>query len=341
MSSIDVTNNDYYNAYAPTPSAPPQDYVEPLYPVLHRYDSSAPDIFVDPIYSDTFQRQFFPVPVQNQQQTYPTQYPQTVHVPPSVMPPSMPLLTQAIHNATLGLLSKAHELTGSSLGQHIQRPPSYAPHANASHRVQPNSSAKQGSALMPPVNIDLSDRSWKMFNHETHIHHHDEKKDKEKDDKTTRVIVGLIGLIVAFATAFFVGKVMAEGEEVKEEASSFEELKGSWGLHKNCYGEDYRSLVDCVVKRADIFLQRKQTNRTHKVALLIFGLIAGGTAFAGALLGSGALMIAGAGIGATVSVVALYKLGYACFSKLDQEDAKAIDQALYELQQLPQPVVVS
>jgi hypothetical protein len=310
-----------YDPYAAATAPPADAFVpKPLYPDLSQFTPVVNGVPPVPVYSNPVQPQPF------------------VYLSPQVMTPPKPILTRAIHDATLGLLSKANELTGAFLDRPTPRPPAYAPQA-----VHPVPVSKKGRSFMPPVNIDLSDRSWHMFNNnqERHVHYHQgEKKDETKDDKTTRVIVGLIGLTVAFVTAFFVGKAVAEGEEAHEDASSFEELKDSWNTNKQYYDEGYRNLVDRVVKRMDGFLERKQTNRTHKIALLIFGLIAGGTAFAGALLGSGALMVTGAGIGAVASVIALYKLGYAFFSTLNKKDAQAIDDAMGQLWTLPPPVVV-
>lgn len=89
----------------------------------------------------------------------------------------------------------------------------------------------------------------------------------------------------------------------------------------------------------DILAQRNQTNRTHKIALLVFSFIGGGTAIAGAIVGSTPLMLTAVAIGTAVSIAGLFKLGYSCFSTRDQKDAEAIERHLVDLSYM-QPVVV-
>jgi hypothetical protein len=85
----------------------------------------------------------------------------------------------------------------------------------------------------------------------------------------------------------------------------------------------------------DAILQREQRDRVHKVALLVFAFITGGAAFAGALIGSSGLMLLGGVVGTCVGVIAMFKLGYACFSKQDQREAESLADDLRELNQLP------
>ena len=299
----------------PPPSAPPEEEIlSPLYPDLQKLYFQPPAV-----------QPHQPLVVQPQQP--PVQPQQYAYIPPAAyLPPPKPLLTQSMHNQTKELLAKAHEVSGSILKR--ARPPEFAPHAV---RAAPHAQAR----YMNPIHIDLADRSWKMFNNETHVHHHyqEGRESKEKRNNVAlRMIVGFIGLTAALATAFFVGKAMAERDELKDEVLGYDDLKTRWDIHKPYYDESYQLLVNRVVQRSDFILQRRQTSKAQKIALLVFGFIAGGAAFAGAVIASAPLMMLGLGIGAAVGVGAMFKLGYYLFSKRDEKDAKEIDRSLVELQ---------
>jgi len=239
-----------------------------------------------------------------------------------------PQLTQAIHKETLRLLTKADELSGTILyGKATHLSSDHAPVVHAPIATK---------AAAPSFNFDFSDHSWKMFNSESHVHHHhyhDGEEDKKKDETGVRILVGFIGLVAALATAFFVGKAIADGEEGLEENETFEDLKTRWSINKYYYEHDYQLTVDNILRKTDAILQRKQTNRTHNISLLVLGFISGGAAFAGAVVGSSVLMLgatAGAGV---VGVLVIFKLGYSCFSNRDNKDAKVIDNGLVKLDQ--------
>lgn len=245
--------------------------------------------------------------------------------------PPRPPITQTIHNATLSLLSQAADVASSVLGEKNPDLDTYY------SQYTPQFTPKQAPTT---YNFDFSNRSWNMFNSETHVNHGEESG--KKDDTGTRVLVGLIGLVAAGVTAFFIGKAIAQGEEAEAEKKSFKDLKNCWESNKCCYEADhadYQAVVDDIVLKTDTLLQRNQTNRIHKIALLVFGFIGGGTAVAGAIIGSGALMATAVAIGSIVSVAALFKLGYACFSTRDQKDAQAIESDLATLSRM-QVIVV-
>jgi hypothetical protein len=264
----------------------------------------------------------------NATEAQPTAKPQ-IHVLPSVVPPK-PLLTKVIHDKTVQLLAEARKVSGSILNRHIQP-------------VQLGSTAQTQPIYTAPVHFDFSDRSVRVLNSETHHHHHyhgERHPNQKEDDTGVRVLVGITAFIGALFLAYKTGQAVAQGEKVQKQAVNFEELKGDWEKNKTCYDNQFQSLVDRVVKRVDNILQRRETNRAHKMALLILGLVACGTGFGGAVVGSGFLMVTGVGIGALAGVVALYKLGYAYFSTLDQDDAEEIDLDLNQLSQLQQPIPV-
>jgi len=249
--------------------------------------------------------------------------------------PSQPVLTQTVHNKTLELLAKASEQVNPILRRQPATSPSYNPAAviPAQYLAQPVLKSPQ-----PSINVDLSDRSWKMFNNETHVHHHNDQgagnQDKQ-DDTGQRILVGVIGVAAALAAAFFLGKALAGQEDAKEESLNVEELKADWNVNKNLYNRDYSALVDKIVVRLDSILNRQAAGRVHKAALLIFAFIAGGTAFAGALAASKLLMTAAVVIGTCTAAAALFKMGYAYFSKRETKDAETIDRALQELKTVP------
>jgi hypothetical protein len=152
--------------------------------------------------------------------------------------------------------------------------------------------------------------------------------------------VGLIGLVVAGAAAFFIGKAVAQGEEVEAENQSFADLKTRWSINKVCYDANYQVSVEGVISKMDALSQRNQTNRVHNIALLVFTFIGGGTAIAGAIIGSTPLMLTAVAIGAAVTIAGLFKLGYSCFSTRDQKDAHAIEKHLIDLQLMEPAVLV-
>ncbi len=257
------------------------------------------------------------------------------HVQNSQKPP----LPKAVHSKTLALLDQAEKLAGSILNRSSSHQPPFNPELQEPQESLFPSVTRSGKPS-PSVNIDFSSGSRSIFNSTTHVHqygHRQSRQDREADDQTSRVMIGLIGFVVAAVTSFFIGKEMAEGEDLQEEVLNFQELKVSWNNEKSVYDNQYKDIVDEITKRVNAILQRKQANRTHKVALLIFGLIAGGTAFGGALAGSGAFMTAGIALGAGVSIAAFFKLGYNYFSNKDRIDAEIIDGFLSQLQQQQQP----
>lgn len=270
------------------------------------------------------------------QPTTPVLYPhitpqQSYYVP--VAP--KPVLTQSIHNQTLQLLSKAAGMSSSILYRNVQNPPPYNPQYLAPQPVAPK-------VTPTTYNFDFSDRSWNMFNSQTHVHHHHHhgKENENKDDTGTRILVGLIGLAIAGTAAFFIGKAVAQGEDIEEENQSVEDLKIRWNINKVCYEGDYQASVEGLISRMDVLAQRNQTHRIHKIALLALTFIGGGTAVAGAVIGSSALIATAAAVGAVVTVAALFKLGYTCFSTRDQKDAEAIETKLSEISYMDPAVVI-
>ena len=146
-------------------------------------------------------------------------------------PNAPPVLTRKIHDKTLELLSKAEEQAADILGRKVVP---LAPNPQAApqgvHYAPPVNHA-------PPVNIDLSDRSWRMFNGgDTHVHHHyhdgNEDQEKEKDQTGLRIFVGIVGLAAALATAFFLGKAVAGQEDAEDETEHFEGLRARWKRKK-------------------------------------------------------------------------------------------------------------
>lgn len=251
-------------------------------------------------------------------------------------------LTQLVHQKTLELLNTAEVMAGTILGTkkpsvsvlnpQVNPQPIAIPAANIAANI---AAPAANHAANPAVNVDLSDKSWKMFNNETHVHHHhhaDQATDEKKEENQMRMIVGLCGLAIAGLTAFFLGKSVADGEEKEDENVAYENLRMNWEFNKPCYEVDYQIAVDAVVAKTDALMVRKQRNRNFKITLLALSFIGGGTAVAGALLGSSPLMLTAAAIGACVTVTALFKFGYECFSTRNQKMAETIEAHLAEIQ---------
>lgn len=249
---------------------------------------------------------------------------------PTLQPATAPIqqyydIPNSFKIETLKLLEEANKRSSSILGTAPQRSYYQSPVA------RPAAPAPKAASS---YHFDFSDRSWKMFNNETHIHHHSEKEEsskEKKDDTGLRIVVGLIGLVVAGVAAFCVGKSVAQGEELAEEQENYGDLKDQWKFNKNYFSKEVVSSVDDVVRRTDILVQREQASRTQKIALLVLSFIGGGTAVAGALMGSSVVMLTAAAIGSCVVVASLFKLGYACFSNRDEKEAKAIQSTLSAL----------
>lgn len=240
---------------------------------------------------------------------------------PPAYQPQLPRLTQAIHNQTLKLLDEASKVSTSILhGTVTQVSPQAQAHGPAAAPVAPQ----------PQTHNYFDLRTFSMFNSETHVHP-DKSSPKEKDDTGTRVFVGIVGLIFAGIAAFGLGKALAEGEDIEEEKISYEQLKHRWTVNKDSYGIDYQMAADGVIQRTDSILDRRAANRTYNIALVAFSFIGGAVAVGGALAGSNALMLTAAAVGACVTVLFLFKLGYNCFSTRDEKDARAIEIGLQNL----------
>lgn len=253
-----------------------------------------------------------PIPVTSAdaQVTPPVQFVRGVH------------LTESMHQRTLALLSKANEMANIYLEK---------------NRESFHSSEKKATTSS---SVHISYNHWNLFNRETHVHHYHGNNQQKKDDTAERVLIGVIGAVILGVTAFFLGKTQAKSEKDQENLLEYKELKYDWNHNKYHYQVDYQLLVEHVVSRSDLMLHRKETDKTHKIALLILGAVAGATALTGALIGIEVLMLAGLGIAAIVGIGALYKLGYACFSQRDQRDARWIERSLSEISYLPQPAVM-
>lgn len=255
--------------------------------------------------------------------------PQQPHFPVYPMPsPGQPSIPSLVHKKTLELLAKANEQVDIILDRKII-PHVITPCCPAVVPQQP----VLRPAVAPFLNVDLSDRSVRIFSKETHVHNDGDKSKKEEKDNTgLRILVGVIGLAVALWTAFSVGKEIAKQEDAQEKTEDYETLKSTWDTNRSYYNNAYVINVDKVVNRMDAINARNATNRTHKMALLALTFAAGGAAFAGALVASNLLMGAAAVMGACAGVFALYKLGYACFNTREHKDANAIEKTLYTLE---------
>lgn len=286
-----------------------------FYPDLYSSYTFAPQPPPNPLYPGLYDHQEFSYPSLS-------------------MGTSRPTLTRSIHDQTLALLTKLQNLTNSILK--YDRPPAYAPN-EGEKKVKSQSS-------IPPIHIDLADRSFRMFNHETEVHHHHyshEKGDKGKEEshKNTRLLIGILGTMTTFVMAFFAGKVVAEYEDRQEEFSHFDTLKATWNSNKNCYDDAYQFAIDNMVKQGEDLLQRQRTQKIHKIALMFLGLTSGVLGVVGAVIGSSAMMISALGLGFGVSTISLFKLAYNCFSRREEKMAHALEESLIHLDRIQKPVV--
>ena len=245
-------------------------------------------------------------------------------------PPFNPCPTRAMHTETVALLKKAHDILEMTAGKQTSAPSTH-------HSFMPLGGRTGGQFTLPTLNFDFSDKSWKMFNRgDVHHHYHDGKeaeRKKEDNEQAVRVLLGFIGLVAASATAFFIGKAVAQGEEKEENKDSFNYLAMRWTAHQHLYQPEYQSAVNGMIYRTQSLLERNQTDRMHHIALLTLGFVAGGTAITAALVGSNALMVTAIGLGTIGCTATLFKVGYAYFSARDQNDRKIIEDNLAYLHQ--------
>lgn len=243
--------------------------------------------------------------------------------------------TSEMHNRTLELLDEARKISTRIL--QIS-----SPTQSSGWFESVFSNFNTSGANRPAVNIDCSDRSFRMFNSETHVHNpstseHSSSKQKtkeKKDDSMQRIIFGVIGLIAFFTTAYFGGKAAAQGEELSDKIDTFEKLKNQWNDNRLSHYiryPYYAQHVDSVVSKAENILQRAKINRTHKLALLVFAFIAGSAAVAGSLIGSKPMMATAVVIASATAVAGLFKFAYTSFSKRDKNDAEIIQKKLMAL----------
>lgn len=354
-----LSSYEYYQQFHVMPSAPPAPnlYPEPSQININLVQPFAPPAY-DSLYPDNSQihtkvrlpsapvitppnpNDGKPSAPQGESNSLNQNFPQyQPYEHPPVYTPYKPTLTQAVHNQTLKLIEYASKL--SSPNQNANLTTQQTIHTQSVHPTVALSAFDP--VFVPPINIDMSDRSVKIMNHETHVvnQHHvvnqqeskKEEADKEKADAEIRLLVGIVGTIATAVAAFFLGKAIAQFNDLKDDKSSFETLTTQWDHNKNCYEYDYQSEMDGIVSKSDALLRRKQTKLIHKIALLAFSFIAGGTAIAGALMGSKGLILVSAAMSAGVMVTSLFKLGYSCFSNRDQKDLQAIENSLGAIQQ--------
>lgn len=275
----------------------------PLYPDLYANTPTAP--FLDP-YEPTY-----PIPAYNQP-------PQTGYMP--YMPQMVrPVITQAMNTSTNQLLAKAQEAASSILPAYGTLPFQQA------QMEQP----RANNVTATPIHVDLSRREYNLFSTRTDNHYH--SNEEQKDDTGMRTFAVVAGLIVAGVSAYFLGKAVAQNEDEQEGNVKLQTLKDRWVTNKGAYAaqdEVLVDLIDHVTDKTTAILDRQQTNRTHKIAMVGFFFLSGAMAVAGGLIASNLLMGAGLVTGAAAGVFALYKLGYYCFSKRDTKDAQAIQQDL-------------
>lgn len=252
-------------------------------------------------------------------------YPQQAYAAPQPQLIAVHVLTPQVHYETESLLAKATELADSISG----RVTHYVVQNRPAPVVQPQQAPHYSPPIIPVI-CHMGSRGgggFRMFSNETHVHHHYDNSGQsgEKDEKNARLLVGLLGLIAALTTIFFAGKAVAEKEELDDTVSTYQTLEGKWTQNKHSYDCTAQAYINRIVENVDKILERKQTNKTHKIALLAFGFVSSGVAFVGAVIAVKGLMVIGIVGGGAAGAVALYKLGYACFSNREAKEAEAIN----------------
>jgi uncharacterized membrane protein HdeD (DUF308 family) len=236
--------------------------------------------------------------------------------------------TLEMHQQTTNLLAKAGEIMTSvlNLGQSpiaYQTPAGY---------VRPVASPFT-------FNFDFSDRSWNLFGgNKTEIHHHhhavdrrtEKEKEKEKENRN-RLVIGVVSGIAGCVLMFFLGKAYAQSEDIQDDILSYSHLKSQWNNNKRYYHSDYAAILDRVTFHVDRIMQRRESHKTHTIALLVFGLIAAGLGLAGAIFNTEEAKMARKAavvLGVATIALSLLKAGYNYFSNRDKKDALQIQAAL-------------
>lgn len=251
-------------------------------------------------------------------------------------PKPQPVLTHAKHQQTMALIYRAQGIVTSILPQ--PKPPAYNPHMGAPVYTKTKAAPAVSAA---PVVVNITDKSIKMFNNETtqvHHHHHGGQQQQKNDDTAGRWLAGIVGLIVVLGGAFLLGKAVTENEEQQEDIADFSVLKDQWSTNKVLYETDYQTSVESIVRHVENITGRKHTNKTHTIVLLFFGIAAGGSLVAGAVLAIQALIAAGLIVGTVVGGVAVYKVARHLFSSRDEKEAREIEKQIFYVNN-NQPVV--
>lgn len=239
------------------------------------------------------------------------------HVGPS------PLMNQQ----TTNLLAKAGEVMTSVLNAG-QSPIAYDKPAGYVRPVAPPSI----------FNFDFSDRSWNLFGgNRTVVHHHhhaqDTRTEKEREKEKERqdnLIIGVVSVVAGFVLMFFLGKAYAQNEDLQDDILGYSNLKSQWNQNKAYYDPRYASILDGVTFHVDRIMQRRESNKTHTMALLLFGLIAAGSGLAGAVFNIKEAKKGAVVLGVVTVALALFKAGYNYFSNGEKKDAQNIQRALFE-----------
>jgi hypothetical protein len=245
-------------------------------------------------------------------------------VPP---PPVYVMSTPEMNQQTTNLLAKAGEIMTSVLNTG-QSPIGYDKPAGYVRPVAPPSI----------FNFDFSDRSWNLFGgNRTAVHHHhhaqDTRTEKEREKEKERqdnLIIGVVSVVAGFALMFLFGKACAQNEDLKDDILGYSYLKSQWNQNKPYYNPAYASILDRVTYHVDRIMQRRESNKTHTMALLLFGLIAAGSGLVGAVFNIKEAKKGAVVLGVVTVALALFKAGYNYFSNRDKKDALQIQTALFE-----------
>lgn len=236
-----------------------------------------------------------------------------------------------------GLLDKVKVVAGIKQAENVNvnvNFPYQNAHDNVPHRVENH------PTVNPPVTIDLADRSINVLSrgNETHTHIHEAPKSaeeikaqKEKEENNNRVQMVVVGTLLAAISAFFVGKFMAESNQIEREIKDLDAANKKWIDIKFSVSNITSQVIEKIddsVSRAEEMLTRKKSNHQYKLIYVASLVVSAVLGIAGGLAGATNLALAGVALAITGSIIMIGRWSFQYYDKQDQQDINFIHKTL-------------
>ncbi|MBA2727008.1 MAG: hypothetical protein H0U49_02405, partial [Parachlamydiaceae bacterium] len=161
---------------------------------------------------------------------------------------------------------------------------------------------------------------------------------REKDDTGQRLLIGLIGAVVAGAAVYLLGGFLNERSRIVDELSKINSLKTKIDAEvlKDPEQPDLVAIKKVVDGEQGIFKQIKQ-QADIKLSLLVSAAVSGVFLTIGAIVAAQGLMIAGGVLGLGVMLGTVFNLGFTSTDKEIVNDARHMGSALAALKEAHKP----